>query len=108
LMYDLQKYYPRVWDDVLAFKREAVYNHIIDNINDGVKEGLYRNDLNYDIIARVYVSRMEMYQTDLWQPLEKYHLGEVFQTLFIYHIRGIASKKGLDYLEKYMDKWKFR
>jgi TetR/AcrR family transcriptional regulator, cholesterol catabolism regulator len=108
LMYDLQKYYPRVWDEIVVFKREAVYNHIIDNINDGVKEKLYRDDLNYEIIARIYVSRMEMYQTDLWQPLEKYHLAEIFQTLFIYHIRGIASEKGIDYLEKNMDKWKFR
>jgi TetR/AcrR family transcriptional regulator, cholesterol catabolism regulator len=108
LMYDLQKYYPRVWEDIVVFKREAVYNHIIDNINDGVKGKLYRDDLNYEIIARIYVSRMEMYQTDLWQPLEKYHLAEIFQTLFIYHIRGIASEKGIDYLEKNMDKWKFR
>lgn len=107
LTYDLQKYYPDVWDEVIEFKREEVYRHIIDNIETGIREGLYNDDMNYEIIARAYVSRMEMYQTDLWQPLDKYPLAEVFQTLFIYHIRGIASKKGISYLEKNMVKWKF-
>jgi TetR/AcrR family transcriptional regulator, cholesterol catabolism regulator len=108
LTYDLQKYYPDIWDEVIEFKREEVYRHIIDNIETGIREGLYNDDMNYQIIARAYVSRMEMYQTDLWQPLDKYPLTEVFQTLFIYHIRGIASKKGINYLEKNMGNWKFR
>lgn len=107
LTYDLQKYYPDVWDEVIEFKREEVYRHIIDNIETGIREGLYNDDMNYEIIARAYVSRMEMYQTDLWQPLDKYPLPEVFHTLFIYHIRGIASKKGMNYLEKNMVNWKF-
>ncbi|MFN2395207.1 MAG: TetR/AcrR family transcriptional regulator [Bacteroidales bacterium] len=105
LTYDLQKYYPDVWDEVLEFKREEIYRHIINNIETGINEGLYSDDLNYEIIARAYVSRMEMYQTDLWQPLDKYSLTEVFRTLFIYHIRGISNKKGIDYLEKNIHKW---
>lgn len=105
LTYDLQKYYPDVWDEVLEFKREEIFRHIIDNIETGIKEGLYRDDLNYEIIARAYVSRMEMYQTDLWQPLDKYSLTEVFRTLFIYHIRGISNTKGRKYLEENIHKW---
>ncbi|TVQ85839.1 MAG: TetR/AcrR family transcriptional regulator [Bacteroidetes bacterium] len=105
LSYDLQKYYPEIWDEVLEFKREEIYKHIIDNVETGIKEGLYRDDMNYEIIARAYVSRMEMYQTDLWQPLDKYSLTDVFRTLFIYHIRGISNAKGINYLEKNMDKW---
>ncbi len=107
LTYDLQKHYPEVWEEVIQFKREEVYKNITDNIEEGIKEGLYREDMNYEIIARAYISRMEMYQTDLWQPMEKYPLEEVFKTLFVYHIRGIANKKGLNYLEKNMEKWNF-
>ncbi|TVQ11292.1 MAG: TetR/AcrR family transcriptional regulator [Bacteroidetes bacterium] len=107
LTYDLQKYYPDVWDEVIEFKREEVYKHIIDNIHEGIREGIYRDDMNYEIIARAYVSRMEMYQTDLWQPLNKFPLPEVFRTLFIYHIRGIANDKGLEHLEKNAHQWIF-
>jgi len=106
--YDLQKYYSEIWNEVLEFKRGEIYRHIMDNIEEGKKQGLYRDDLNYEIIARIYVSRMEMYQTELWQPLEKFDLSEIFHTLFLYHIRGIANSKGLEYMEENMHKWKMR
>jgi AcrR family transcriptional regulator len=105
LTYDLEKYYPEVWIEVIEFKREEVFRHIMDNINEGITENLYRADLDYEIIARAYVSRMEMYQTELWEPLSKYPLEVVFRTLFIYHIRGIANNNGLKHLEKSMEKW---
>jgi TetR/AcrR family transcriptional regulator, cholesterol catabolism regulator len=108
LAFDLQKYYPDVWDDVVEFKREEVFEHIMENIKLGIEEGLYREDINYEIIARIYVSRMEMYNTDMWQPLEKFNLNEVFYTLFLYHIRGISNAVGLNYLEENLEKWNFR
>lgn len=108
LTYDLQKYYPDVWDEVIEFKREEVFTHIMNNIHEGIREAIYRDDMNYEIIARAYVSRMEMYQTDLWQPLEKFSLAEVFRTLFIYHIRGIANEKGLEHLDKNVHQWIFK
>jgi hypothetical protein len=37
-------------------------------------------------------------------PSDKYRFEEVIWEMFRYHIRGIASKKGLDYLEKKMTK----
>lgn len=105
LAYDLQKFYQDVWNKVVDFKRDEIYRYIMDNVHSGIEEGLYRSDLNYEIIARVYMSRLEMYQTDLWQPLEKYDLKEVFYTLFLYHVRGIASVKGLRYLEENASQW---
>jgi TetR/AcrR family transcriptional regulator, cholesterol catabolism regulator len=108
LAYDLQKFYGDVWMEVVDFKREEIHRHIMDNIQAGIREGLYRDDLKYEIIARIYLSRLEMYQTDLWQPLEKYNLNEVFLTLFMYHIRGIANEKGLRYLDENASKWNLK
>jgi TetR/AcrR family transcriptional regulator, cholesterol catabolism regulator len=108
MTYDLRKYFPELWDEVIEFKREEVYRYMMDNIETGIAEGLYRKGLNYDIISRIYVSRLEMYQTDLWEPLSKYDIGEIFQTLFIYHIRGIATPAGLEYLDKNIKNWIIR
>jgi TetR/AcrR family transcriptional regulator, cholesterol catabolism regulator len=107
LSYDLQKYYPAIWEEVETFKREAIFCHIFDNLQQGIQERLYRDDINTEIIAKVFISRMEMHQTALWRPLEKFSLEEVFQTIFIYHIRGIGSPKGIAYLEQNMHKWQF-
>ena len=66
---------------------------------NGIKEGLYRSDINIDIITNFYLFRMEMSQTYEMIVENKYSYEEIFNTSFNYHIRGIANKKGLEYLE---------
>ena len=69
------------------------------NLERGIAEDLYRNDINTDIIVNYYMHRIEMSGTFDFQNNNQYTFEEVFNTLFIYHIRGIANQKGLDYLE---------
>jgi AcrR family transcriptional regulator len=97
--YDLKKYYSRVWDELVEFKSKTVFEHIMANINKGVSEGFYRKDLNYEIIAYVYVARMELYSPGGLPELQKFTYQEVFRTLFQYHVRGIANENGREYLE---------
>jgi TetR/AcrR family transcriptional regulator, cholesterol catabolism regulator len=102
LAYDLQKYYPDIWKEFIDYKKQIIYNHIIGNFEKGIQEGLYSVDINYDIIALIYVSRMEIYGWSDLGDLSKYSYEHIFNTLFIYHVRGISNKKGLEYLEKLM------
>ena len=97
--YDLQKYYPEVWKDITINRREHIYKQIKDNMIRGIKEELYRSDLHIDIIAHFYLFRMEMSQTFDLIVNHKYSFEEIFNTSFQYHIRGIASKRGIEFLE---------
>lgn len=98
VFFDLEKYYPEAWETLLIFKNDFIYGMILENINKGIEEGLYREDLNGPVIARVYVRRMD----DVWSgelfPEEDIKLPEIYLELMRYHIRGIASQKGIDYL----------
>ena len=102
MYYDLKKAYPEIWAEVLAFKRRTIFDHIMGNIARGIREGLYLSDLNYEIIAMAYVSRLEMYARREVEGMDKFSFGEVFHTLFIYHVRGISNEKGTKYLEGLM------
>jgi AcrR family transcriptional regulator len=97
--YDLQKYYPEIWKNINFLQRDHIFKRIRENMVRGIKEGLYRNDLNIDIIANFYLFRMEMSQTFDLIVESKYSYEELFNTSFNYHIRGIANQKGIDYLE---------
>jgi AcrR family transcriptional regulator len=97
--YDLQKYYPEIWKKINFLQRDHIFNRIKDNMVRGIKEGLYRKDLNIDIIAHFYLFRMEMSQTFDLIVESKYTYEELFNTSFNYHIRGIANQKGIEYLE---------
>lgn len=102
--YDLKKYYPEQYAKMHAVRRQRMYESILANIKKGKSEGLYREDLNEEIIARLQVSRfMNMHEDEM---LSKNDLqrAEFVHELFIYHIRGIANKKGLEVLEKTLAK----
>ena len=98
--YDLQKYYPQVWKDINMDRRGHIFNRIKENMQKGIKEGLYRDNINIDIIARFYLFRIELSQTFDLLVDSQYTFEEIFNTSFYYHIRGIANQKGLEYLEK--------
>jgi TetR/AcrR family transcriptional regulator, cholesterol catabolism regulator len=97
--YDLQKYYPEIWKNITGKRREHIFKMIRQNLEKGIKEGLYRQDVKSDIIVKYYIFRIEMSNNVDLQCNNKYSFEEVFNTLFIYHIRGISNQKGLDYLE---------
>jgi TetR/AcrR family transcriptional regulator, cholesterol catabolism regulator len=100
LTYDLRKYYPSAWKLLMEYKMDHIYNSAINNITRGISEGLYREDLNPEIIAAIYVSRIEYTMEQDLAKKTSFSPSEFFQEVFKYHIRGIASKKGLEYLEK--------
>jgi AcrR family transcriptional regulator len=97
--YDLRKYYPAHYHKLITARREQMYSNVVANIVRGKDEGLYRLDLNEDIIAKLQVSRVEnMMDNDVFSVTE-FTSNKFFQEIFIYHIRGIANEKGIAFLE---------
>ncbi len=103
--YDLRKYYPRLHKQMSDFRRETIRKTITENLKKGVEQGLYRNDFDLEIIAKIHVGRVELMMSDE-QFAEEQMSKKMFNELFIYHLRGICSRKGLDFLEEKLDKLK--
>jgi hypothetical protein len=87
------------------FRRETIRKTITENLKKGVEQGLYRNDFDLEIIAKIHVGRVELMMSDE-QFAEEQMSKKMFNELFIYHLRGICSRKGLDFLEEKLDKLK--
>lgn len=98
-VYDLKKYYPEHYTRLLNARREKMHSNIINNIRKGKEEGLYRNDLNENIIAKLQISRIENIIDSDFFSVEEFTSDKFFQEIFVYHIRGIANQKGIDFLE---------
>jgi TetR/AcrR family transcriptional regulator, cholesterol catabolism regulator len=98
--YDLKKYYPLHFQKILNARREGVYNYILINLKKGIKEGLYRKEMNKEVIAKLYLWRIENSQlSDLFTE-EEFSGIRLFVELLTYHIRGIATEKGIIELDK--------
>ncbi len=98
--YDMEKYYSEAWNVFHAHKRSYILKCITDNLMRGIKEGLYRKDLNVPVIAKIYVSRVDLvFDGELFPP-EEIDFRSVYLEMMNYHLRGIASEKGIRLLHE--------
>lgn len=102
---DLQKFYPDVLHKFIIYKREHILEQVKKNLQEGIRQGLYRSGLNVDIASRSYLALSESMMDCNYFPVEKYQSSDVFNELFMYHIRSIASMKGFEYIELHLKKF---
>ena len=100
--YDLKKYHPEIHKLMSEHRERLVCDGMILNLKRGQKERLYRKDFNPELIAKLYMSRMDcMFDQNLF-PFASWTLSNIYTQAFIYHIRGVASLKGIEYLREKM------
>jgi hypothetical protein len=99
IIFDLRKYYPEAWTRIMEHRNHFVVSCIEQNIRKGQAEGVFRNDIHPAVIARIYSSRIEVViDSSLFADLNL-STAEIYIEAMHYHIRGIATEKGLRFLE---------
>ncbi len=106
LMYDLQKYYPEVWKLNDLYKWDFIAPVIRANMLKGIEQGMFRDDLNVEMIARLYLVKTTSMLNNKTFPVDRFPLTDLYVEFLKYHIRGIASPKGNKRLDKILSKHK--
>lgn len=100
--YQLNKYYPSIAASLAEKKFKLITEGITENLENGIQKGFYRKEIDITITARLYYSTMNAIKTTDVFPIETYKLSEVMHTFLLYHIRAIATEKGVLELESYL------
>jgi len=101
VVYDLEKFHHKTYLKFREHKDNYLYKIIADNLVRGMNEGLYRPELNINIIARFRLESMMMaFNIDLF-PTKKFSLVEVTSELIEHYVFGLATNKGHKLIEKY-------
>jgi AcrR family transcriptional regulator len=106
--YDLRKYYPDIFKRLHESKQNRMLKSLIKNLEKGKKEGLYRKEIDNEIIARLQVARAENVTESSCLSVRDYISRKFFSEIFIYHIRGISNSKGIKFLEDNIDQLKIK
>ena len=70
------------------------------NMERGMEEGLYRENLVPKIIARLHIHKIDaLFDSDVFPPHE-ISFQEAHTEMMKYHIRGIANEKGISYMKE--------
>jgi TetR/AcrR family transcriptional regulator, cholesterol catabolism regulator len=102
IVYDLNKYYREIWQKFERSIHQRIYEGTKNNIERGKKEGLYRPEIDADIVAKLYVRQMMSFIDDEFFPVKHYNKVQLFTQYLIYHIHGIATPKGITLFEEKM------
>jgi len=100
-LYDMQKYYGDIWGMMETLHQGHIYETIKTNLDRGIFEGLYRKNLNTDIIAKLYVGKTMLIVDEDIFPLKDYNKEKLYLEYVYYHLHGIALPRGLKLFEKY-------
>lgn len=99
IIFELKKFHPEAWQVIHTHKWDFVYNSIQKNIERGIKENIYRENINADVIARLYVGSTDLIlETDVF-PWPEYKLDDVYLEVLRFQIRGLANEEGIKYLQ---------
>ena len=100
-VYDLQKYYIEHFNLMRSLHEQFIFNLIKKNLKAGIEEGLYRNDMNIDVVAKLYGGTSNIILDTNLFPIDKYKRSDLHREFIRYHLHAMVSEKGHDVLEEY-------
>lgn len=100
VFYDLQKYHPESWKLYQDFRDGYLIRRIKTNLERGMSEGLYRKDIDLDIIAIMRIEQLDsVFSTKIYLP-SLYDMGAVVSQLTDHYLHGVVSLKGHKLINK--------
>ena len=97
--FELKKFYPalhRNWHD---FKIRKIYEGTFSNLEDGKRQGLFREDLDSEFTAKLQVGRMLLIlnpESGIFSE-EEILSPEIYDKTIDYHLHAICTSGGLEY-----------
>ena len=101
VLYDLEKFHFKAYQKFLRHKNEYLGKIIAGNIERGIREELYRPEVNIDIMAKFRLESMMLsFNMDLF-PTRKYNPADVAKEVIEHYVYGLATLKGNKQIQKY-------
>jgi AcrR family transcriptional regulator len=101
IVYDLEKYHPAVSKKIQQHKRVFLYQVLKQNLERGIKEELYRPEINVDILTRFRIESMMLTFNSEIFPTNRTHFAEIQEEILEHFLYGIATIKGQKLIQKY-------
>jgi AcrR family transcriptional regulator len=103
MLFDLQKFHPKAWGLYNQHKTQVISESVEKNINQGIKDGLFRPDLNATILARLRMAMMESGFNENIFPREQFNFVEVQSQIFELFVYGMCTDKGRKLYQRYKE-----
>lgn len=101
VLFDMQKYHPSAFKKFNEFRNGFLYKLIKANLERGIKEEQYREDIDTDVLSRYRLHSIVLSFNSEVFPSNKTSLIYIEQQLMEVFLWGIATAKGRKLIQKY-------
>jgi len=101
VVHDMEKFHPKAHEHFVKHKYDFLYKVLIENIERGIAEGLYRPDLKFDIIVKARLENLLLSFNQQVYPKNKFSVVDVEIQLTEHFLFGLSSQKGHKLILKY-------
>lgn len=101
LIFDLKKYHTKNWELIEEHHYNFIKEIIRKNLERGVQEGLFRSNMNCDIVAKLYVGKSLIIADESNLPMKQMSLEQLFKEHLLYHLYGVLSEEGTKIVKKH-------
>jgi TetR/AcrR family transcriptional regulator, cholesterol catabolism regulator len=103
VLYDVEKFHPVAYSKFKKMKEEYLQQVVAQNMKRGIKEDLYRADLNVETMSRYRVETMMVPFAMAASAPTKFNLASVTQETMEHFLFGLATLKGYKLIVKYKE-----
>ncbi|SDY42618.1 TetR/AcrR family transcriptional regulator [Hymenobacter psychrophilus] len=100
-IHDLRKYYPAAWQLFSTHKINYILAQIQANLRRGVTEGLYRADLDVEVLSRLRLAQIDvLFDQDIF-PVVEFNQPRVQLACNEHFLLGMVTLKGHKLVNEY-------
>ena len=101
VLFEMQKYHPGTYKKFQEYKNGFLYQMLRTNIETGIREELYRAEIDVDVLTRYRIhSIMLAFDPEVF-PTNRTRLVHIEQQLLENFLYGLATIKGQKLIQKY-------
>lgn len=99
-MYEMMKYYPQLYDIHTSQMYVLVYETLGKNMKKGVEMGLYKSDLNYDWVIKLYFTSLKSIKSEDCFMENLQNPKDVNYFIMKFFLHSYVTDKGKSILQK--------
>ena len=89
-----------VSDEHMQMRSDFIYEKIKINIEKGMEQGMYKKDISSEMIARMYIAKLnDIHNPDIYPP-EGFTFATIFNNLIDGVIKNITNEEGRRYYKQ--------
>ncbi len=100
-LFDLEKYHSVSYKKFSEHHNKYLFETIKDNIERGKEEGLYREEINSDILSKFRIGSMFLIFNMNYFPHGSYSLPQLGAEITDNFLHGLVTEKGRELISKY-------